>query len=173
MAQQLDAIVDASRLESGLRLELRRESTDLVDLAKKAVAERQATLDRHVLRVTIGEPQVIGEWDPLRLGRVLDNLLDNAIKFSPRGGAIEVTVTRDAGDAMLTVADRGEGIPAADLPHIFEQFRRGRNVEGRIPGTGIGLHGARQLIEMHGGSVTADSEIGVGTRITVRLPCAS
>jgi signal transduction histidine kinase len=64
----------------------------------------------------------------------------------------------------------GEGIPAADLPHIFERFRRGRNVAGRIPGTGIGLSGVRRILEEHGGSIDVVSAVGQGTTVTVRLP---
>jgi signal transduction histidine kinase len=170
MAQQLDAIVDSSRLESGRPLELHREPTDIVALANKAIAERQAMSDRHVLDVTSSEPRLIGNWDQLRLGRVLDNLLDNAVKYSPRGGAIEVLIRLDSEDAVISVRDRGEGIPPSDLPHVFERFRRGKNVEGRIPGTGIGLHGVRQLIELHHGSITAESQLGEGTTMTMRLP---
>lgn len=170
MAQQLDAIVDASRLESGQPLELRRQLTDLVALATRAVDQHQATTDRHAVRVVTDEGQLYGNWDEVRLGRVFDNLLGNAIKYSPRGGAVEVLIDRDGDEAVVRVRDRGEGIPETDLPHIFERFRRGQNVVGRIPGTGIGLHGVRQLIELHAGTITAESTIGSGTTITVRLP---
>jgi signal transduction histidine kinase len=104
------------------------------------------------------------------LGRVLDNLLDNAVKFSPRGGTVEVTLGCEGHQAVLTVADRGEGIPATDLPHIFERFRRGRNVEGRIPGTGIGLAGVQSIVEQHRGTISVESQVGVGTTFTIRLP---
>jgi signal transduction histidine kinase len=70
----------------------------------------------------------------------------------------------------LSVADRGEGIPTADLPHIFERFRRGRNVEGRFPGTGIGLAGVHRIIELHQGTISVETQIGEGTRFTIRLP---
>lgn len=170
MARQLDAIVDASRLESGRPLELHRQLTDLVALAGRAVEQHQATTDRHALRVVTDEAQLYGNWDEVRLGRVFDNLLGNAIKYSPRGGAVEVFIDRDGDEAVVRVRDRGEGIPASDMPHIFERFRRGKNVVGRIPGTGIGLHGVRQLVELHGGTITAESTIGCGTTMTVRLP---
>ena len=176
MSQQLDELVDASRLESGRSLDLRREPVDLIALARKAVVEHQQSTDRHVLRLTSARDEVTGNWDAVRLSRVLDNLLGNAIKYSPRGGAIEVDVGVDgattAGEpiAVLTVADRGEGIPAADLPHIFERFHRGRNVAGRIPGTGIGLAGVRRIVELHDGTIEAESTVGMGSRFTVRLP---
>ena len=102
---------------------------------------------------------------------MLDNLIDNAVKFSPRGGAVKVSVgAENDGHAVLCVSDRGEGIPEADLPHIFERFRRGGNVEGRIPGTGIGLAGVQRIVEQHHGSILVESRVGVGTKFTIRLP---
>jgi len=171
MAQQLDELVDTGRLQSGTPLELRRDKVDLIALARKAVAEHQHTTDRHALHVSTRLPKLVGEWDELRLGRVLDNLLDNAVKYSPRGGSIKVSIgTADDGAAVLSVSDRGEGIPESDLPHIFERFRRGQNVEGRIPGTGIGLAGVQRIVEQHQGTIAVDTRVGVGTTFTIRLP---
>jgi signal transduction histidine kinase len=170
MAQQLDEIVDASRLQTGRTLELRRSPTDLVGLARSVVAEHQLTTDRHVLRVSSELEELVGEWDEGRLGRVLDNLLGNAVKYSPRGGAIQVVISRTGDMAELSISDVGEGIPEADLPYVFDRFHRGRNVQGRIPGTGIGLAGAYAIVELHHGSITVDSGIGQGTTFTLRLP---
>jgi signal transduction histidine kinase len=170
MAQQLDELVDASRLEAGRPLALRRDPVDLVELVRKAVRQHQQTTDRHLLYVACQLDELVGQWDELRLGRVLDNLLDNAVKFSPRGGTIEVRVDREPGQAVLSVADRGEGIPAVDLPLIFERFRRGGNVQDRIPGTGIGLAGVRGIVELHQGTIAVESEVGAGTTFTIRLP---
>ncbi len=176
MAQMLDELVDAGRLEAGRPLELRRDMTDLVELARQRVAEHQQTTDRHVLHVSTDVPDLIGIWDRVRLGRVLDNLVGNAVKYTPRGGTIEVRIDVELQPdrwAVLRISDSGEGIPDSDLPYIFERFRRGRNVEGRIPGTGIGLSGARSILEQHGGSIAVESEVGQGTTVTVRLPLAS
>jgi len=173
MAQQLDELVDAARLQAGRPLELRREPIDLIGLAREVIAEHQQTSDRHLLELMTGLPQLIGVWDGIRLGRVLDNLLSNAVKFSPRGGVIQVCVDFDEAPnrvAFVRVSDHGEGIPEGDLPHIFERFRRGTNVEGRIPGSGLGLSGARRILEQHGGSILVESAVGEGTTITVRLP---
>jgi signal transduction histidine kinase len=170
MSQQLDELVDASRLEAGRTLELRREPTDLVELARTAVAQQQQGTDRHALYVSTAPTELVGVWDAVRLARVLDNLLENAVKYSPRGGTVEVAISSEDGNAVLRVADHGEGIPDADLPHIWERFRRGRNVEGRIPGTGIGLAGVERIVELHGGAIAVDSQVGVGTTITVSLP---
>jgi signal transduction histidine kinase len=171
MSDLLDELVDAGRLESGREIELRREQVDLLDLAKMAAAEHQQTTDRHALYVTSAVPHLVGVWDALRLRRVLDNLLDNAVKYSPRGGTVEVRVASSDGAAVLTVSDRGEGIPSTDLPHIFERFRRGRNV-GRIPGTGIGLAGVQRIVELHQGTISVESQVGLGTTFTIRLPLA-
>jgi signal transduction histidine kinase len=105
---------------------------------------------------------------------VLDNLLANAIKYSPAGGRIVVTLGQDQRQgedwAVLTVQDEGVGIPAVDLAHIFERFRRGSNVTGRFAGTGIGLSGARRIVEQHGGTIAVESEQGRGSMFTVSLP---
>jgi signal transduction histidine kinase len=173
MAQLLDELVDASRLQAGRPLELRREPIDLVGLARDVIAQHQQTTDRHLLQLMNGVPQLVGVWDRVRLGRVLDNLLGNAVKYSPHGGVIQVCVDYDEHPdrfAFVRVSDPGEGIPEADLPHIFEHFRRGTNVAGRIPGTGIGLSGARRVLEQHGGSILVESAVGEGTTVTVRLP---
>jgi signal transduction histidine kinase len=170
MAAQLDELVDASRLEAGVRLELRREPVDLVDLARQAVGQHQQTTNRHMLRVSTSLTELVGSWDGVRLRRVFDNLLDNAVKYSPRGGSVEVTIEAEDGWAIVRVADRGEGIPPGDLPHIFERFRRGHNVEGRIPGTGIGLAGVERIVELHAGAIAVDSQVGSGTTFTIRLP---
>jgi signal transduction histidine kinase len=170
MAEQLDELVDASRLEAGVAIELRRQRTDLIALARKAVDQHQQTTSRHALYVSTELAELVGMWDAVRLARVLDNLLDNAIKYSPRGGTVEVAISSEVGFAVLRVTDRGEGIPSADLPHIFERFHRGGNVEGRIPGTGIGLAGVHRIIELHAGTISVESQIGAGTRFTIRLP---
>ncbi len=172
MSQQLDELVDASRLEAGRTLDLRREPTDLLELARTAVAQRQQSTDRHALYIATTLTQLVGVWDAVRLARVLDNLLENAVKYTPRGGTVEVGISAEEGSGVVSVADHGEGIPAADLPYIFERFRRGRNVEGRIPGTGIGLAGVKRIVELHGGTISVDSQVGVGTNIAVRLPIA-
>jgi signal transduction histidine kinase len=170
MARQLDDLVDASRLQAGRPLELRREPTDLVAMAREVAREHQQTTERHVVQVESSQPVLVGDWDAARIERVLSNLLNNAIKYSPRGGAVRVRVASDENAAIMQVQDYGEGIPERDLPYIFERFRRGGNVEHKIPGTGIGLAGARQIVEMHGGTIRAESRVGEGSTFTVQLP---
>ena len=113
-------------------------------------------------------------WDADRLTRVLENLVANAVKYSPAGSTVVVRVDREEAPdgplAVLSVADQGVGIPAADLPHIFERFRRGGNVAGRIAGSGLGLWGSQRIVAQHGGTIAIDSTEGRGTTVTVRLP---
>jgi signal transduction histidine kinase len=128
------------------------------------------------LVVDAAVPELVARIDADRIERVLNNLIGNAIKYSPQGGAITVQIAReDDGDdhwAVLVVRDSGLGIPAADLPHVFERYYRATNVRGRIQGTGIGLASVRQIAEQHGGSVTVESAEDAGSTFTVRLPLA-
>jgi signal transduction histidine kinase len=92
------------------------------------------------------------------------------MKFTPMGGEVVLRIGREGAWAVLSVKDRGVGIPAADVPHVFERYWRGSNVTGRIAGSGLGLSGARGIIEQHGGSISVESAEGVGTTFTLRLP---
>lgn len=169
----ISEMLDFARLQAGQSLELYRRQTDLVALARQVAAEHAASSGRHHVSVTTAVPELVGLWDAPRLERVLDNLLSNAIKYSPRGGEISVALGTDGNDgeyALFSVRDEGIGIPATDLPFIFEWFRRAGNVSGRISGTGIGLASARQVVEQHGGRIEVSSVEGSGSTFTVRLP---
>ena len=126
------------------------------------------------VHVETATESLTGEWDTSRLERALQNLLTNALKYSPHGGEIVVRVDQQDVDgcqwAVLEVEDHGLGIPADEVAGIFERFRRARNVTGRIPGTGIGLATARQIVEQHGGTIEVQSAEGKGTTFTLRLP---
>ncbi|MDQ3809664.1 MAG: ATP-binding protein [Chloroflexota bacterium] len=177
MAGWLEELLDLARLQAGQSLELRRERVDLVALVWQVVAEHQQITEQHRLRVATDLDRLLGEWDARRLQRVLDNLLSNAIKYSPEGGEVQVRLSRRQAEsgpqAMLVVEDTGVGIPAADMPHIFERFRRAANVAELIHGTGIGLAGARRIVHQHGGTIQVQSQQGVGTKVTVTLPLRS
>jgi signal transduction histidine kinase len=176
MTHLIDTLLDITRVQMGQPLPLDRRPLDLVALARQAAEEQQQATQRHDIRVDTAVPELVGVWDAARLERLLANLLGNAVKYSPDGGEITLSVRAEAqaGEpwAVLVVQDRGLGIPAADLPRIFERFRRGGNVEGQIGGTGIGLVAVRQVVEQHGGEISVDSQEGSGTTFTVRLPLA-
>ena len=166
--------VDVARLRGGHALQLEVDSTDLVTLVQSCVDEYQALARGHRIDLDARVDRLVGVWDARRLTRVLDNLLTNAIKYSPDGGPIGVSVdvvadTAGTPWAELRVSDAGVGIPPLDLPHIFERFRRGTNVDA-IGGAGIGLAGARRVVEQHGGTIEGASEVGQGSTFTVRLP---
>lgn len=172
MTKLLDELSDVTRLRAGQAVELDRIETDLVDLARRITEEFQRTTEKHTLVVETDLASLPGEWDGPRLERVLGNLLGNAIKYSPRGGSILVRVARDdtgGGDALLSVQDHGVGIPAADRTRIFERYQRAGNVD-HFAGSGIGLAGARRIVELHGGTISVESREGAGSLFVVRLP---
>ncbi len=174
MASLIEEMLDVARLRAGRTLDLERLPTDLVALAREAVVSHQQAAEVHRLRLETDETELVGMLDRSRIARVLANLLSNAVKYSPKGGEIVVRVERArdlAGEwAVLSVSDQGVGIPAEDLPFIFDQFRRSENVVGHIAGTGIGLAIVRQVVEQHGGSITVHSRQGAGSTFIVRLP---
>jgi signal transduction histidine kinase len=178
MARMIDDLLDVARIEAGRPLELHLEPCDLVALAEKVGADVQRSTDLHTIRaVSQVEGPLIGSFDCVRIERVLQNLLSNAVKYSPDGGEVTVLVDRaeDAGGAwaIIAVRDQGIGIPPEDVPHIFERFYRASNVGEGIRGTGLGLAGAQQIVQQHGGEISASSLPGLGTTITVRLPVES
>lgn len=172
MARMIDGLLDVTRLELGERLELHTAPMDLVETATRVAAEHQERSPRHRIQVA-SETALIGNWDHARIERVLDNLVDNAVKYSPAGGVITVVCVRECDEAgewaILSVRDPGVGIPAADLDQIFERFHRAGNV-GAIRGTGIGLAMIRDVVRQHGGTITVESAEGQGSTFTVRLP---
>jgi signal transduction histidine kinase len=173
---QLDQLHDLAATHAGRPLGLRRVPTDLVVVARGVLAEWTGTTTRHHLRLETEAEHLIGSFDLVRLERVIDNLVGNAIKYSPRGGAVTLALrcqpTANGTWAVLSVRDEGLGIPAADLPRIFDQFHRAQNV-GRIGGTGLGLAVTHEIIAQHGGGVTVETREGYGSTFTVRLPLQS
>jgi signal transduction histidine kinase len=171
---QIDELLDLARLQANQALALNLAPTDLVSLARTVAEEYQDAGTRHEITVRAAIRELSGVWDGPRLERVLGNLLANAIKYSPAGGQIAVAVKREecgpAIWAVLSVRDRGIGIPAADLPHLFQPFYRASNAVGRLRGTGLGLAGARYIVEQHGGTISVESQEGGGSTFTVRLP---
>jgi signal transduction histidine kinase len=158
----------------GQLLRLDREPMDLVGLVRKLCGEYQQSGHPITIQVSAGAESLVGSWDFSRLERVLANVLDNAVKYSPEGAPIAVELHAEVSPenewAVVTLEDAGLGIPRQDVPHVFERFFRGSNVPTGSAGTGLGLSGARQIVQQHGGQIELDSELGVGTRVTIRLP---
>jgi two-component sensor histidine kinase len=176
MARLLDELLGLARLHGGELPDLVRQPVDLVSLLGEVIGEYRGQSVRKRIQLAVRDESVVGLWDPWRLERVLGNLLNNAVKYSPQGGEINLTVGREQDAlghwAVLTIVDRGLGIPADDIASVFERFHRGANVRGRIDGSGIGLAGARRIVEEHGGSLEVESQEGVGSTFTLRLPIA-
>ncbi len=163
-------LLDASRVEQG-RIVDRREAVDLATLAREVCGRHPADRHRIVLRA---DGPVVGAYDQTRIGQLIENLLENAVKYSPDEGEVEVRVWREDGRACLTVTDRGIGIPPADLPHIFERFHRASNVDDRrFAGMGLGLYICRGIVEQHDGRIWAASAPGEGSTFHVALPAAA
>ena len=170
-AQRLSALVtdllDAARMEQG-RLVSDREPIDLGTLVS-AVASRQRA-GAHDVKVDV-RGAVVGNYDGRRIEQLLENLIENANKYSPEATPVNVGVWQQDGEARITVQDHGIGIPAPDLPRIFERFSRASNVDDRkFHGMGLGLYICRGIVEEHGGRIWAESEIGRGSTFHVALP---
>jgi PAS domain S-box-containing protein len=170
-----DELLDAARLQAG-RLELAREPTDLVALCRRVVARFQRTAPGHILSFETPLDHLVAQVDPERIEQVLDNLLSNALKYSPEDGPIQVTLRESAEEhmAFLSVSDRGIGIPVQQQARIFERFERADNSRAYgIGGTGLGLYLSRALVERHGGRIWFESVEGQGSTFTFTLPLAS
>ncbi len=169
-------LLDVTRIQAD-RLELHLVPLDLVATVRRCLARVQATTGRHSLALEVEtipeQEQVLLEADELRLEQVLGNLLGNAVKYSPEGGPIQVTVRADqaAAVAEVRIRDHGIGIPAQEQAQLFQRFVRASNVhEHQIAGTGLGLYVCRELVERHGGQIWFESVDGVGTTFFVTLP---
>jgi signal transduction histidine kinase len=169
MARLLNAFLDVAHLQVGRPLELDVGPADLAGLVRQVVLEWQHTTGRHRI-VVEGPDELLVEVDGARLQRAVENVIGNAIKYSPDGGEIRVRLQARGGEVLLSVGDHGIGIPPEDLERVFVRFERGGNVAGRFSGTGIGLAAARQIVEQHGGAITVDSEMGKGSTFTMHFP---
>ena len=153
------------------RLGLQSEAVDLASIAVQSADRLAGYFEAAELRLErdLEEAEVIG--DASRLGQVVDNLLGNALKFTPAGGRVLLEVRADEDSALLRVTDTGPGIAEAELPHVFERFWRGEKSRG-VSGSGIGLAVVAELVQAHGGQVAVSSAPGEGATFTVRLPRA-
>jgi two-component system phosphate regulon sensor histidine kinase PhoR len=173
MERLIDDLLELSRAESpGVPLE--REETPLPAFLCRVAELHRASAERagKSLGMIAGEGSLRADLRKLTLA--LSNLVDNAIKYGKEGGRVTLTGNVTEGACTLEVADDGPGIPTEELPRIFERFYRvdkGRSRE--MGGTGLGLSIARHIVESHGGTIRAESRIGVGTRFVIRLPAGT
>lgn len=176
MTRLIDDLLDVARITSN-KLELRREQIELREVLKAAVETSRPLIEQRGHKLTVRSPlaPIHIDGDPVRLAQVISNLLNNAAKYTERGGRIWLTATRKGNDAVIKIRDTGIGIPAEVMPHIFQMFTQAdRTVHGSAGGLGIGLTLVKRLIEMHGGTITAQSEgRGKGSEFILRVPTAS
>jgi len=172
-AQLIDDVLDLSRVMSGrIRLDVRR--VDLAAVIGAAVTAVRPSADAKQLQLTVTSTPEAGSvsGDAARLQQVIWNLLSNAVKFTPRGGRVDVLLTRVGGHMEIAVTDNGQGMRPEFLPHVFDRFRQGEvSTARRVSGLGIGLAIVKNLVELHGGRVAAKSDgEGRGASFVVTLP---
>ena len=163
----VEELLDASRLEQGT-FAVRREPIDLLVIAND-VAARPRISGHKVVVESQGPTE--GLFDGVRITQLLDNLVENGVKYSQPDRPVGITLAGREGEVTIEVEDGGIGIPPEDVPHVFERFRRARNVDDRrYAGMGLGLYISRGIVEQHGGTISIDSTVGVGTVVRVILP---
>lgn len=177
MNSMIEELADFSRIQIGQPLNLELELGDLAQLTQQVVEEQRQTTKAHTIHLDLERPRLFLDLDTAKMARVLTNIVGNALKYSPEGGRVDVRVAVEtqAGDdwAVVTVTDEGLGIPPEDLPAIFEFYRRGSNIPGRVKGAGIGLAMADYVVKQHGGRIEVTSEVGGGSAFAVYLPLRS
>ena len=163
----VEDLLDASRVEEG-KLDVRREPSDLAQVLHHVAERGRIGHDRIVLDVAGPLP---GAFDRRRIEQLIDNLIENALKYSPEQRPVEVRAWRDGAAVHLTVRDHGIGIPPGDLTQVFERFRRASNVDARrYAGIGLGLYICRGIVLEHGGRIWVESTVGQGSTFHVLLP---
>jgi PAS domain S-box-containing protein len=168
------SLLDLSRLQTG-QLSIERDMVDLSRLVRRIGDEMEQTLPAsHQLLVETSQEPLMIVGDDLRLEQVVQNLLQNAVKYSPHGGPILMRLRAEEGEARLMVRDHGMGIPREALNLIFARFYRAANTASyQVSGMGVGLYVVKQIVELHGGRVTVDSTEGEGSTFTIHLPLAT
>jgi PAS domain S-box-containing protein len=172
--EMVEELLDLARWSEGQPPSLNRELFDLTELVQQVASEARQTTENHKIIANTEEP-VFGEWDRVRLTRVLVNLIGNAVKYSPEDGEVTITVSKaeridsEEPAVELRVSDRGVGISQADVDKIFDRYHRGTNAAA-VAGLGIGLASVKQIVEQHAGHIRVESEEGAGSTFIVRLP---
>ena len=171
-ARLIDDVLDVSRIITG-KLKLSIERVELSAIVAQSIEELQRAADEKgvILAARIDPNTGSVDGDPLRLHQVVTNLVSNGIKFTPRGGRVDMTLERRGAMIRLTVTDTGTGIAPELLPHVFEHFRQQEVEPGATGGLGLGLGIVKHLVELHRGDVTAESRgVGLGATFTIGLP---
>ena len=172
LADIVENLLELSRQQSG-RLILQTQPSDVAEITQRVIRKLQSKSEVHHLVVDLPEDLPLVLADPIRVERILSNLVDNAIKYSPDGGEVRVFARRDGYYVTVAVRDRGPGISREDQARLFQSFERlGMAVKGSIQGTGMGLRVCRILVEAHGGKIWVESEPSQGATFLFTLPVA-
>jgi signal transduction histidine kinase/DNA-binding response OmpR family regulator len=174
LQRMVDDLLDVARITHG-KIELRSGPTSLISVVEQASEQSAPLLRAHNFERSLPDQELVVDGDPVRLTQVLTNLLSNAARYTPPGGRVRLSAQRDGEHALVTVSDDGFGIDASVLPRVFDLFVQAASGSRRKHGgLGLGLTLVRELIAMHGGTVTATSAgLGLGSTFTVRLPILS
>lgn len=169
LTQIVESLLTMSRAEAG-KIEFRPRKTDIAELCNQLVdglkiSDREA----HSIKLTCPDNSKLFNVDSSLLNTILLNLLSNSIKYSPAESPIELLINESENKLVIAVNDRGIGIPENDLPHIFEPFHRGENIN-EARGTGLGLAIVKNAVDLHGGNIRVESQVGIGTSFIVELP---
>jgi len=172
LTRLIDDLLNISRIEQGRAMQINWEQVDIVSIVRKIVATQLPLAKAHELVIDFSDDFPLIDGDSDKLGRVLSNLVDNAIKYSPRGGKVLVTgALIDPKHVRVSIADEGIGVSSEHLPKLFDRFYRVDNRDNReIGGTGIGLALVKALVEAHHGAIDVESELGQGSTFTITLP---
>ena len=172
MTRLINDILDLSRIEAG-RLDLKPTFVDLPELIRRVVARIESQAAGHTLSLDLPDEMEPVLAEPGKIEQVMLNLLGNALKYSPEGSSVEISVRRLKEKSMVSVTDHGIGIPKEQLSHVFDKYHRGgMALEGGIRGAGLGLFVTKSIVEAHGGRIWAESREGEGTTMIFTVPLA-
>lgn len=170
----IDQLLDVSRIEAG-KLQLDQRATEVLSMVREVMEQVQSRTDRHTFILKAAEEKLVARVDPFRYEQVISNLLDNALKYSPAGGTIELILGKtpaDDGSFTLSITDQGLGIPVERRAHIFERFYQAHDTN-MVNGLGLGLFICREIIQLHGGEIRVEFPPEGGTRFIVTVPLGS
>ncbi len=170
--RMINDMLDLDRIEAG-RLTLQPQPVELNPLLEDAIERARVSSDRHTIKGNLDPVQPTVVADPDRIAQVVSNLLSNAIKYSPQGGEILISSLAQDGQVEVSVRDHGMGIAPDFLEKLFSRYERYEKTSSKILGTGLGLAITRQIVEMHGGKIWVDSELGAGSDFHFTLPLAA
>ena len=169
LKRMVSDFLDASRIQAGT-LELRFSAQDLRELVQESVTLFKMSAPSHEFEVNMPNQPIILWFDPVRIGQILNNLISNAVKYSPRGGKVSIAIHLSDRGVSVAVSDQGIGIAPSEYQHIFEPFVQLGTSQEIAPGVGLGLSNTKKLVEAHGGRIDVSSTLGKGSTFIIWLP---